>query len=120
MSAKPAKRNWNDVQIAIVTASIVTAIGMWNLFATPAKAVTAQATDPAVPPTDPPTDAQASAAPTALSHVKIMFTPGSAQQTITTAALPLPQQPGAAAAASQPKKSRGGGGSAPAAHTKTS
>ncbi len=116
MPAKPAKRNWNDVQIAIATAAIVTSIGMWNLFATPAKAVSTQATDPAVPPTDPPTDTPASAAPTALPHIKIMFTPGAAQQTITTTSL---QQPQPQAAAAQKPKSRGGGG-APVAHTKTS
>ncbi len=117
MSAKP-KRNWNDVQIAIATAAIVTSIGMWNLFATPAKAVNAQATDPAVPPTDPPTDAPASAAPTALPHVKIMFTPGATQQVTTAAALPQPQQQ---QQAPQPKRSHsGGGGGAPVAHTKTS
>ncbi len=116
MSAKPTKRNWNDVQIAIATAAIVTSIGMWNLFATPAKAVSTQATDPAVPPTDPPTDTPASAAPTALPHIKIMFTPGAAQQTITTTSL---QQPQPQAAAAQKPKSRSGGG-APVAHTKTS
>ena len=54
MSAKPTKRNWNDVQLAIATAAIVTTLGMWNLFASPAKAANAQATDPTVPPTDPP------------------------------------------------------------------
>ncbi len=116
MPAKPTKRNWNDVQIAIATAAIVTSIGMWNLFATPAKAVSTQATDPAVPPTDPPTDTPASAAPTALPHIKIMFTPGAAQQTITTTSL---QQPQPQAAAAQNPKSRGGGG-APVAHTRTS
>ncbi len=118
MSAKPAKRNWNDVQIAIATAAIVTSIGMWNLFATPAKTVTTQATDPAVPPTNPPTDTPASAAPTALPHVKIMFTPGAAQQTITT----VLQQPQPQAAAPKPKNrgGGGGGGGAPVAHTKTS
>ncbi len=113
MPVKPAKRNWNDVQIAIATAAIVTSIGMWNLFATPAKTVSTQATDPAVPPTDPPTDVPAAAAPTALPHVKIMFTPGATQQTVTTA-FQQPQQQ-----APQPKRSRGGGG-APVAQTKTS
>ncbi len=122
MSAKPTKRNWNDVQIAIATAAIVTSIGMWNLFATPAKAVTTQATDPTVPPpTDPPTEPPVAAAPTALPHVKIIFTPGAAQQTITTSVLQQPQQP--APQAPQPKRSRGGGGggsSAPVTHTRSS
>ncbi len=114
MPGKPAKRNWNDVQIAIATAAIVTSIGMWNLFAAPAKAASTQATNPPVPPTDPPTDA-----PTALPHVKIMFTPGAVQQSTTTTALQQPQQQ---AQAPQPKRSHGGGGgsSAPVTHTKTS
>ncbi len=114
MSTKPAKRNWNDVQIAIATAAIVTSIGMWNLFATPAKAVATQATDPAVPPTDPPTDAPVSAAPTIMPHVKIMFTPGATQQTITTSALQQPQQ------APQRKSRSSGGSPAPVTKTKSS
>ncbi len=109
-----AKRNWNDVQTAIATAAIVTAIGMWNLFATPAKATTAQATDPAVPPTDPPTDASAASAPTVMPHVKIMFTPGATQQTTVTTALQQPQQQ-----STQKKKHSGGGGS-PVTQTKSS
>ncbi len=121
MSAKP-KRNWNDVQIAITTAAIVTSIGMWNLFATPAKTVSTQPTDPAVPPpTDPPIDTPTSSVPTALPYAKIMFTPGATQQTfiITASQQPQPQVP-------QPKKKHnkggggGGGSTAPVTKTKSS
>ncbi len=118
MPAKPTKRNWNDVQIAIAMAAIATSIGMWNLFATPTKTTNAQATA-TVPPTDPPTDALTSSAPTALPYVKIMFTPGATQQTFMTAASqqPQPQAP-------QPKKKRnkggGGGSTAPVTKTKSS
>ena len=117
MPAKPTKRNWNDVQTAIAMAAIATSIGMWNLFATPAKTTSAQATA-TVPPTDPPTDTPTSSAPTALPYVKIMFTPGATQPTVT-AALQQPQQQ-----APQPKKKRnkggGGGSTAPVTKTKSS
>jgi len=43
MPPKPNVRNWNDVQTAIATIAIVTTLGMWNLFAEPAKAESAQA-----------------------------------------------------------------------------
>ena len=61
MPSKPNARNWNDVQTALATAAIVTTLGLWNLFATPAKTATTQAqpqepTNP--PPTDPPVAAQ--------------------------------------------------------------
>ena len=115
MSAKPTKRNWNDVQTAIATAAIVTTLGMWNLFAAPAKTVTAQAEDPTLPPTDPPTEPPVAAGPASMPYVKIIFTPG-APQTQTTTVAQQPQQQ-----APQKKKKHnnnsggGGGGSAPAA-----
>ena len=86
MPAKPNARNWNDVQTAIVTAAIVTTIGLWNLFSTPAKTVTAQAkvpTDTSVPPTEPPVTSEE---PAAMPQVKIMFTqvsPQAGPQTVT-------------------------------------
>ena len=46
MPAKSNLRNWNDVQTAIATAAIVTTLGLWNLFATPAKAETVKASEP--------------------------------------------------------------------------
>jgi hypothetical protein len=71
MSAKPRNRNWNDVQTAIATVAIVTTLGMWDLFATPAKAETVQTQEPVVPPTEPPVTSE----PTSMPRVKIMFTP---------------------------------------------
>ena len=32
---KPAPKNWNDVQVAIATASMVTTLACWNMFAGP-------------------------------------------------------------------------------------
>ncbi len=34
-SNKPAPKNWNDVQVAIATASMVTTLACWNMFAGP-------------------------------------------------------------------------------------
>ncbi len=123
MSAKPAKRNWNDVQIAIATAGIVTTLGMWNLFAMPAKADTVQTAGPS--PTDPPTEPPVSQEPTSLPHVKVIFTPmAPSTQGTTVVQQAQPQQP-----QPQPKKKKhnnsGGGGSsaaaaAPVAQTKSS
>ena len=120
MPAKPSTRNWNDVQTAIATAAIVTTLGLWNLFATPAKTVTAQAqpqepTDNSLPPpTEPPV---ASREPVSMPQVKIMFTQV-APQTVTVAAAQPQQQ-------SQPqikkkKKNNNNGGSQSVTQTKTS
>jgi len=70
MPAKPNSRNWNDVQTAIAVVSLVTTLGMWNLFATPAKAKTTQAQEPVVPPTGPPVTPE----PALMPQVKVMFT----------------------------------------------
>ncbi len=35
---KPAPKNWNDVQVAIATASMVTTLACWNMFAGPDRA----------------------------------------------------------------------------------
>ncbi len=35
MANKPAPKNWNDVQVAIATASMVTTLACWNMFAGP-------------------------------------------------------------------------------------
>ena len=118
MSAKPTKRNWNDVQTAIATAAIVTTLGMWNLFASPAETVTAQAEDPTLPPTEPPTEPPAeptaSPEPTALPYVKVMFTPNAPPPTTVA-----PQQQAQAQTTDVQKKKKrekrknnsGGGGS---------
>lgn len=129
MSAKPTKRNWNDVQTAIATAAIVTTLGMWNLFATPAETVTAQAEEPTIPPTEPPTEPPveptASPAPTTLPYVKIIFTPNAPLPTIAA-----PQQQVKTTEAQKKKKrekrksngggSGGGGGSSTVTQTQSS
>jgi hypothetical protein len=82
MPGKPKSRNWNDVQTAIATVAIVTTLGLWNLFASPSKAVkTAETSEPVQPP--PPTElpvenqiAPIAMTPTVMPQVKIMFTPG--------------------------------------------
>src|SRR5512141_3025131 len=93
MASKPKNHSWNDVQTAIATAAIVTTLGLWNLFATPAKTVTAQAqpqepTDNSLPPTEPPV---VSREPVSMPQVKIMFTQV-APQTVTVAPAQLQQQ----------------------------
>ncbi len=82
MPPKTNPRNWNDVQTAIATVSIVTTLGLWNLFATPVKTVLAQADEPALPPTEPPMEVEEEAAPTEIPQVKIMFTPNAPQITV--------------------------------------
>lgn len=92
MPAKP-KNNWNDVQTAIATATIVTTLGMWNLFATPAQAEKAEAVPteekksilPAPPLTEPPAGYPIKTRP----YVKIMFTQVAPQ---TTANVQQPQE----------------------------
>jgi hypothetical protein len=119
MPAKPNARNWNDVQTAIATAAIVTTIGLWNLFATPAKIVTtsAQPQEPTLPPAEPPVAAQE---PVSMPKVKIMFTQ-SAPQTVTAS------QPQTVQAQPQVKKKRNnknnggsGGGGTSVTQTKSS
>lgn len=81
MPAKPTTRNWNDVQTAIATVSIVTTLGLWNLFSTPAKSVVAQGNESELPPTEIPVDEQP--VPTEIPQVKIMFTQVAPQQQTT-------------------------------------
>jgi hypothetical protein len=119
MSAKPTKRNWNDVQTAIATAAIVTTLGMWNLFAAPAKTATAQTQNPTIPPTDPPTDVPASTEPASMPYVKIMFTPvAPGTQTTTVSQQPQASQP--QAPQKKKKRSTGGAPAAPVTQTKSS
>ena len=71
MPPKANQRKWNDVQTTIATVTVVATLGLWNLFATPSKTVTAQSVDNVTPlPTEPPVAAE----PTAIPQVKIMFT----------------------------------------------
>src|SRR5215467_6541038 len=95
MPPKPNARHWNDVQTAIATAAIVTTIGLWNLFATPAKTLTAQVqpqepNDPAVPlPRESPITSQK---PVSMPQVKIMFTSEASQgRQILAAQQPQPK-----------------------------
>jgi len=78
MASKPKSNSWNDVQTAIATVTIVTTLGLWNLFATPGKVNASQVNAPTLPPTEPPVAAQ----PTAMPQIKIMFT-DIPQQTVT-------------------------------------
>jgi hypothetical protein len=111
MPAKPNARNWNDVQTAIATIAAVTTLGMWNLFAEPAKTVAASVQEPTVPPTEPPVTPE----PTLMPQVKIMFTQ-TAPQTITV------QQPQNEKKKKKKKNNNnggGGGGSGPVSVTQT-
>ena len=108
MPAKPNSRNWNDVQTAIAAVTVVTTLGLWNLFAQPSKAVSAQSGEPTVPPPTP-----TASEPTAMPQVKIMFTQVAPQTFVDT----QPQN--------NKKKNNGGGGGgspapAPVTQTKTS
>lgn len=92
MPPRPNARNWNDVQTAIATVAIVTTLGMWNLFATPAKAKTVHSMaeqQPVLPPTEPPVSVE----PTRMPQVKIMFTPGAPQTVSNFQSNPQPQKP---------------------------
>ena len=83
--SKRPSRNWNDVQTAIATVSIVTTLGMWNVFATPTKKETVQ-TEQSISPTE---QTPVETTPTPMPQVKIMF----ATQTVSQAVIPQLQQP---------------------------
>lgn len=101
MPPKPNARNWKDVQTAIATVAIVATLGMWELFAIPAKAEAVETQEPVVPPTEPPV---AAAEPTQMPQVKIMFTPAASPTTT------VPQQP-QEVKKKKKKNNNGGGGS---------
>jgi hypothetical protein len=105
MTTKPNGRNWKDVQTAIATIAIVTTLGMWELFAAPAKTQGAETLEPVTPPTEPPV---AAAEPTQMPQAKIMFTPA-ALPTVTVV-----QQP---QIVKKKKNHNNGGGSATHTHT---
>jgi hypothetical protein len=125
MPGKPKSRSWNDVQTAIATVAIVATLGLWNLFATPSRAVKAAETNDPVqppPPTELPEEDQAgSIAPlapmtaTAMPQVKIMFTPG-VTPVVQQQVQPV-QQP---AKKKKRNKSNNGAGSVSVTQTKTS
>jgi hypothetical protein len=85
MAPKPHLRNWNDVQTAIATVTVVTTLGLWNLFATPSKPKIMQTSEPVLPTTEPPVETEAPSVPTAMPQIKIMFTPGVTPTTIVQA-----------------------------------
>ena len=108
MPAKPNTRDWNDVQTAITTVAIVATLGMWNLFAEPAKTVTAQVKEPAGPPAEPPVTLE----PAPMPQVKIMFTQ-TVPQTITA------QQPQNEKKKKKKKNNNNAGGSGSVSVTQT-
>ena len=96
MSTKPNQRNWNDVQLVIVSIALVLTLVLWNNFAGPDRAraqdnstvAAASATAPGV-----------ALVPTPLPEIKIIFggnTPGTSS--------------GPVAAVPPARKSRNGGG----------
>ena len=98
MASKSNSRSWNDVQIAIATTAIVATLGLWNLFSTPVKTVTAKVEEPIIPPL--PTEEPPAVAnePVVMPQVKIMFTQVAPQPSVVV----QPQK--------VKKKNNGGGG----------
>ena len=119
MPAKPNARNWNDVQTAIATAAIVTTIGLWNLFATPAKIITTQAQpqEPTLPPTEPPVAVQE---PVSMPKVKIMFTQAAPQTVMASQPQAVPAQPQVKKKRSNQNNGAGGGGGTSVTQTRSS
>ena len=111
MPAKPHARNWNDVQTAIAALAVVSSLGLWNLFATPAKTETVKSTEPVLPPTDVPQSAQ----PVAMPQVKIIFTQAAPQTTLVPQVL-VNQQ----AQNKKKKNKNNNGGSSSTTQTRTS
>lgn len=109
MPAKPNSRNWNDVQTAIAAVAVVLTLGLWNLFAQPAKSASAQTEQPPIPP---PSEPPAAIEPTAIPQVKIMFTQA-APQTVTTSEQQVPKK-------KKNKNNDGGGGGGTVTQTKSS
>jgi len=103
MPSKANPQKWNDVQTAIAAVTVVATLGLWNLFASPSKTVTAQSVDTATPP---PTEPPVAAEPTAIPQVKIMFTQVAPQPVIIN-------QP-------QNNNNKNNNNSAPVTQTKTS
>lgn len=111
MAPKP-KRNWFDVQMAIMTVSMASALGLWNLFAGPdretalRKAAEAQASQPEPIELEPMPEAPAviaEALPLPSPGEKIMLGGAAPQTQVTIQA-----------------KRKGGGGGGPAASTGSS
>lgn len=107
MSNRPSTRKWNDIQVAIATVAVVTTLGLWNLFAQPAKTASAQAGESGTPP---PTEPPVASEPTEIPQVKIMFTQAAPQSSTTS------QQQ----TTTKKKKKNTGGGGGTVTKTKTS
>lgn len=95
-TGKPNSRNWNDVQLAIVSFALVFTLILWNAFAGPDR-VRAQDKSSKVPVA---TETAVVAVPSELPQVKIILgaAPGS------------PSAPVAVAPAKKPRNGGGGGG----------
>ena len=104
MTPKPASRNWNDVQLAIVSVALVFTLVFWNSFAGPDRvkagsqqAAQAAATEPAFP--------MPFLTPTPLPDIKIVFATSATPPAYT------PSQPGGGGGGgSRPRGGGGGGG----------
>ena len=83
MANKPARRSWNDIQVAIAVISMTLTLAFWNLFAGPDResAIKRAQDQAALPPSEPiQTVEPAVLQPTPLGDGKILFG-GSAPQT---------------------------------------
>lgn len=117
MPPKNKPHTWNDVQTAITTVTIVTTLGMWNLFATPApKKVTQTAADQS-PAEEPPIPSYTSSTPTPVPQFKIFFT----EQTVSQSVAPQQEQTVTHKKKNKNKNNNnGGGGGGTVTTTKTS
>ena len=97
-TGKPNSRNWNDVQLAIVSIALALTFILWNVFAGPDRARAQDQSSAAAATAIPTAEPTAIALPSALPPVKIIFG--------ETAPSSSPNQ----VAAQPTKKPRGGGG----------
>lgn len=82
MSAERSKkRSWKDVQIAIASSAFVILLGMWNLFATPAKK---DVVDVLQTPSPEPDEPSMVYTPTLMPYVNITFATKPAPQPLPT------------------------------------
>jgi hypothetical protein len=77
---KPASRKWTDVQLFLATAAMALTLGLWNMFASPDRAVVKVNIQPTVQPPQPVAEQPAVVAPTPAGPVKILLG-GTAPQT---------------------------------------
>ena len=108
MAGKPNTRNWNDVQLVIVSIALVLTLILWNAFAGPDRVKAGGNASPTTPATATslPTDVVA-LTPTPLPEIKIMFggtPPGQ------TASVPVQPRPRGGGGGGSGGGSGGGGG----------